>query len=271
MRTFQLMAACLGASLLVACADDSPTTQSTAQQPRVEVPEAVLQALESGSPAQVEQAVARLADVPRVSEAGIERVAQISREADEIPNRIGAITVLERWLAQPGSRDEAARALIETAQGPHEHMVRGMAVQALALQPTGSWPEDVVAGLGELVQGDPLPQNREIAALALGHVRGPLAEQALQSLVEAYAKERNRSSRRAMLLNIVEVAGSQASGVLAGLPESSSLIMQDIRDYQEILARGERDIAKVWDLKLARDIERGTVIGTEKENAQLND
>lgn len=271
MRTFHLMAVCLGASLLAACVDKEPITQSSTEAPNPGVPEAALQSLHSGSGMELEQAVAILSDAPGVTETGVERVAQISREA-ELPNRLGAIEVLQRWLTRHrGLRGEIARALIQTAQGPHEDMVRGMAVQVIALHPRADWPQDVVESLGELVRTDPLAQNREIAALALGHIRGPQAGAALESLQAAYAQERERSSRRAMLLNIVEVAGTGAPGVLAGLPESSPLIVQDIRDYQEILARGVTHIAEIWDQKLARDIERGTVIGTEKERAHLAD
>ncbi|HEV2146115.1 MAG TPA: hypothetical protein VGR37_01725 [Longimicrobiaceae bacterium] len=272
MRTFHLVALCLGASLLAACADKAPTTRSTIEPPSPGVPETALRSLQSGSALELQQAVAALADAPDVTEAGVERVAQVSREADDLPNRIAAIEVLQRWLTrQPGLRVEVARALLRTAQGPHEDMVRGMAVQVIALHPRGDWPQDVVASLGRLVQTDPLAQNREIAALALGHVRGAQAGPALESLRAAYATEMDRSSRRAMLLNIVEVAGRDAPRVLAGLNESSPLIVQDIRDYQEILGRGATRIAEIWDQKLARDIERGTVIGTEKEKAHLAD
>jgi hypothetical protein len=264
MRIHHLMALYAGMSLLTAHAQGIPPTQSPDATRNASVRDVALRTLETGeSPEALEQAVATLASLPNVNAAEFSRVAEVSRAGADDWTRISAIRVMQRWLARESLRVEAARELLRTAKGPHSPMVRGVAVQAIALKENVRWPEDVVVSLGELVQNEPTAQNRAIAALALGHVRGELAGIALKSLVTAYGRESDIGTRRAMLLNIVEVARGDAARVLQGLPERSGLVRQDIQDYQELLRTGVTDIAGIWDKKLARDIERGSVIGTE--------
>ncbi|HYW06534.1 MAG TPA: hypothetical protein VE913_06245 [Longimicrobium sp.] len=261
------MALCVGASLLSACADDGPTTRSAGSAGNASVRETALRDLRNGgSPDAVEQAVATLGDLPRVTAADVAEVAETSREGADATIKISAIRVMQQWLDRDPLRDAAARELMRTARGPHQPMVRGVAMQAVALHPRASWPKDVVVALGELVRTDPTAQNRSIASLALGQVRGELATTALASLVAAYEAEPDLGTRRSMLLNIVEVAGADAAGVLGSLPEGSALAQQDIADYQAILRSGATDPAAIWDAKLARDIARGSVIGTEDGN-----
>jgi len=258
-----LLAVCVGVISLNASAADATSTRP---------PEAIssgrelaLGLLEKGeSPVVLQQVVDTLGALPEVTPAELSRVAEVSRKGAEELTQVSAVHVMQRWLARESIRANVARELIRTAEGRHTPMVRGLAVQALALDPKAGWPADVVVSLGNLVQNDPTAQNRAIVALALGHVRGELAGVALQSMLTAYARESDVTTRRAMLLNIVEAAGGEASKVLAGLPESSALVRQDIQDYQEILRTGETHIAKIWDTKLARDLERGSIIGTEE-------
>lgn len=269
MRTHPLLAAVVGLGLLAGCADGAPTTEGR-QAPGAESEaarrEAALRTLEAGGTLEeVEEAVATLAAAPEVDGAGIERVGRAARQSADASAQVAAIRVMGRWMsAEPLVRDRIARDLLVTAAGPHEDEVRGMAVQAIAVLPEGAWADDVVASLGQVIRSDGTAQNREIAALALGHVRGANAEAALDALVAAYGRESDLSTRRAMLLNVVEAAGPRASGVLASLPETSPVARRDIADYREILAGGETAIGEIWDRKLARDIERNNVIGTEK-------
>jgi hypothetical protein len=262
MRMHRLLALCVGVVSLNALAADATSTQSTAATGSGR--ELALALLEKGeSPVLLQQAVATLGALPEVTPSELSRVAEVSRKGVDERTQISAIHVMQKWLARESLRTSAARELVLTAEGRHTPMVRGLAVQAIALQPYAVWPADVVTSLGKLVQNDPTPQNRAIVALALGQVRGALAATALKSMVTAYARESDVTTRRSMLLNIVEVAGSDAAKVLARLPESSALVRQDIQDYQEIV-RAESRIAEIWNQKLARDIERGSVIGTEE-------
>lgn len=261
MRTHHLMAICAGTILLSACADGVPTVDS----PDASVRETALRILEGAESSDaLEQAITALGEVPNVSTSELDRVAKISRTGADEWTQISAIRVMQHWLTREALQAKAARELIRTAEGSHTPMVRGLAIQAIALEPKARWPRDVVVSLGDLVQNDPTPQNRSIAALALGQVRGgELTPIARESLIEAYGSESDLGTRRSMLLNIVEISGADAARVLANLPEGSMLAQQDIADYQEILRSGETRIAEIWDKKLAYDIERGTVIGTE--------
>jgi hypothetical protein len=263
MRIHLLLTLCVGVSSLNASAADATSTRpaEAAGSGRA----LALGLLEKGeSPVVLEQVVATLGALPDVTPAELGRVAEVSRKGADERTQISAIHVMQKWLARESLRTNTARELIQTAQGRHTPMVRGLAVQALALQPNAVWPADVVVSLGKLVQDDPTAQNRAIAALALGQVRGELAGVALKSMVTAYARESDVTTRRSMLLNLVEAAGGDAAKVLARLPESSALVRQDIQDYQEILRTGETRIGEIWNKKLARDIERGSVIGTEE-------
>jgi hypothetical protein len=269
MRTHPFVAACIGLGILAGCADHVPTTDRAQDAESVSGRrETALHTLETGgSPDALDRAVGTLSGAS-ADEAGIARLGRASRRSGDAAPRIAAIRVMQRWLsADPELRARAARELMLTAASRHEPMTRGLAVQAIALDPAGGWPRDVVASLGALVGSDPTGQNREIAALALGHVRGEMAGPALKSLVAAFARESDPTTRRAMLLNIVESAGPDAPRVLAGLPAGSALLRQDIADYQEILRAGVTRVPEVWERKLARDIERGTVIGTEMEKS----
>lgn len=210
------------------------------------------------------QSVQALAALDDVSASDVRLVGQVARTGGAESGRVAAVVVLQQWLQRPDVQTDATHELIGIAKASGEVLVRGMAIQAVALQnPVPS--NEMVSALSQFVVGDGAAANRALAALALGHVKGPLAGNALYALVNAYGRESDLATKRSILLEVVRVSGERAPTVLAGLPATSEpLIAQDIRDYVEIIASGVKNADDIYDVKQLRDVERNTVIGMEQ-------
>ena len=210
------------------------------------------------------QSVESLAALDGVSSSDVRLVGEVARAGAVESGRVAAVVVLQQWLQRPDVQADATRELIGIAKASGEVLVRGMAIQAVALEnPAPS--DEMVRALSDFVVRDSAAANRALAALALGHVKGPLAGNALYALANAYGRESDLATKRSILLEIVRVSGERAPTVLASLPPSSEpLIAQDLRDYTEIIASGVKDANEIYDVKQLRDVERNTVIGMEQ-------
>lgn len=208
--------------------------------------------------------VQALAVLDDVSASDVRLVGEVARTGASESGRVGAVVVLQQWLQRPDMQADATHELIGIVKASGETLVRGMAIQAVALQnPAPS--EEMVRALSAFVIRDDAAANRALAALALGHVKGPLAGNALYALVNAYGRESDLATKRSILLEVVRASGERAPTVLAGLPATSEpLIAQDILDYVEIIASGLKDANEIYDVKQLRDVERNTVIGMEQ-------
>lgn len=210
------------------------------------------------------QSVQALSALDDVGASDVRLVGEVARTGAGESGRVAAVVVLQQWLQRPEVQADATNELIGIAKASGEVLVRGMAIQAVALQNPAPSTE-MVSALSDFVIGDGAAANRALAALALGHVKGPLAGNALYALVHAYGRESDLATKRSILLEVVRVSGDRAPTVLTGLPATSEpLIAQDIRDYVEIIAGGLKDANEIYDVKQLRDVERNTVIGMEQ-------
>lgn len=153
----------------------------------------------AGDETALRQSVEALAALERVSAADVRLAGEVARAGAAESGRVGAVVVLQHWLQRPEVEADATRELIAVAKASGEVLVRGMAIQAVALgNPTPS--DEMVGALSELVVRDGSAANRALAALALGHVKGPLAGGALYALVNAYGRETDLATKRSILL-----------------------------------------------------------------------
>jgi len=213
---------------------------------------------------QLENTTRTLATMEGITEADVQEAANVARTGDSISGRIAAVMVLQSWVQRPELQQEVTRELLRTATSENEELVRGLAIQAIAV--TDPEPdEEMVQVLGEIADGDVLAPNRSLAALALGHVKGPLAPRAFRALMAAFDDEQDLSTRRTILLEMLRVSGDGAESMLSQLEVGDEpLLAQDRSDYLEIIATGVKGADAIYDIKQLRDVERNTVIGMEK-------
>lgn len=184
-------------------------------------------------------------------------------QVDENPQvKIAGISALNEWLMKgPYHADLICDGLIETIAINEDPVVRGFAIQSMALQ-SRELPEQAIVAMAESTISDDSSQNRGIAALGLGGVKGEWQELALETLQGAYLNETDLELRRTLLTHIVRSAEKDAVGILEQLPADNSILEQDIQDYIEIVSSVEDfDADQVYSMKFKRDSENGTIIG----------
>lgn len=212
---------------------------------------------------QLESSTRALATMEGVTAVDVRQTANVSRSGESIPGRVAAVMVLQSWVQRPELQQEVTRELLRTATSENDELVRGLAIQAIAV--TDPEPEEeMVQVLAEIADGDASAPNRSLAALALGHVKGPLAPRALRALMVAFDNEQDLSTRRTMLLEMLRVSGDRAESMLTNLEVGDEpLLVQDRQDYLEIMATGVKGADAIYDIKQLRDVERNTLIGME--------
>lgn len=216
---------------------------------------------------QIDDAAVALAEMENVSTEEVRLAAEVSRTGAGVSGRVAAVQVLQSWIQRPELQEEATYELLRTATSENDELVRGLAIQAIAV--TDPMPrEEMVHVLAEIVTGDAVTPNRSLAALALGHVRGPLAPRAFRALRAAFDSENDLGTRRTILLEMLRVSGDDAQPFLSSLEVGDEpLLVQDRNDYLEIMATGVRGADAIYDIKQLRDVERNTVIGMETHTA----
>lgn len=191
----------------------------------------------------------------------VDSVLRLSRDDESIRVRLKAIYILGRWAASnPQKWQQLSSELVRTIDASEDELVRGHAIQLIALH-TGVHEPEILGAIDEYMRFDPTTQNRGIAALALGGVTGELREPAIALLEEAFGGEPDLDTQRNILTQIARVGGQDAIFVLARLPNAHPVLDQDIRDYLEILQSSDLDFDEIYSLKFALDAERGTVVG----------
>jgi hypothetical protein len=247
------------AAVIVACASGQPLLADDPTRARAE-----LRTLAAGvEEQQIEFAAGALAAMEGVGSEEVRQAADVSRTGASVTGRVAAVQVLQSWLQRPELQQDVTDELLRTATSENDELVRGLAIQAIAVSDPRPG-EEMVRVLGEIVDGDRVTPNRSLAALALGHVKGPLAPRAFRALVAAFDDEQDLGTRRTILLEMMRVSGDDAESMLSRLDVGDEpLLVQDRRDYLEIIATGVRDADAIYDIKQLRDVERNTVIGME--------
>lgn len=257
---FRLFRSFVPATLLMAFASGLPLLADENVRERAELRTLA----RSADEIQLESSTRALATMEGVTAADVRQAANITRTGDTVDGRVAAVMVLQSWLQRPELQREVSLELLRTATSRNEELVRGLAIQAIAVsdpEPQG----EMVQVLGEIAADDPSAPNRSLAALALGHVKGPLAPRALRALMVAFNNEQDLSTRRTMLLEMLRVSGDRAESMLSRLAVGGEpLLVQDRQDYLEIMAAGVKGADAIYDIKQLRDVERNTVIGMEK-------
>lgn len=221
---------------------------------------------QSEEPEKRAAAVSMLYTVTGVTSELAETVFRLSREDDSVDVRLHAIYAIGHWVANnQGASKDFSRELIKTIDASDDRIVRGTAIQTIALQ-AGIHEPDILAAMDEYLVHDPASQNRAIAALALGGVGGELREPAMVLLEQAVGSEPEPEIKRNLITQIARVGGEDAIPALLSLAASDPLLEQDALDYAELLQSGERDFDSVYSLKSARDAERGTIIGASSHS-----
>lgn len=224
---------------------------------------AMVRVAESGTiPAGRGGALLVLMNLPRPDDRVSEAVIRLARsEAEHRDLRASAIAAAAAWMQNhPAGSVPLAQALIDVARSAADGDVRGHALQAVALV---ELPADAsrIEAMAPFLR-DPEAKNRSLAALALGGAAPEAREGAVRHLEGAIGSERSEEAQRGILIHLVRAAGPGAEAALARLRDQAPRLAADVRDYLEILAL-ERDPAKVWELKLQRDLSRGVVPGAD--------
>lgn len=203
-------------------------------------------------------ALAILSQVEDVTPEMIKGVGDIARTDVETQVRMSAITTMGRWLnGDSMHRDALSQQLIQTRDASRDNAVRGYAIQAIGLQKHGL-PANMIEPISQSVYQESSPDNRSIAALALSNVDEANRASAVRTLEQAFATETNLDTKRHLVTMLMRTAGTEAPAVLGRLDTNHDLVRQDVADYLEIIARGETNVDRIFELKEARDGERGS-------------
>jgi hypothetical protein len=193
-------------------------------------------------------------------------VLGIARNDPDPRMQVAAVVTAGAWMGRnPAQIDGLSRRLAQVAQASGHEVVRGNAIQAMALLDK-PLPDEVLQSMGTWVRTDPSAQNRGLAAMALGGASAAQRGVALQHLEQAYAAERVPEVRRGLLIHVVRAGRSDAPRVLERIAAADAEARQDVADYLEILRSGETDPDRIWAAKFARDAARGTIPGGEEEH-----
>jgi len=219
------------------------------------------------SPVQREQALALLAQssgaVP-----DLERRLQALARSDDPAFRQAALAALaSRAHALPSAEGgrAAMTALLESVRAERDPDIRAAFLAGVPLRDA---PESAVRDVMGAMRGDPAAGVREAAAHALGDVPARERPGAISALEEAFKAESDPGARRAMLISLVRIAGPGASAPIGRLRPVAGATQVDCDDYLAILATGETQADRVFELKVAREIARGgpTVDGHAHED-----
>jgi hypothetical protein len=209
-----------------------------------------------------EAALAALSSASETTRELIAQVTEISRNDSSEAVRISAVATMSTWMEKhPDEVEGMARELLLTAQSNDDPVVRGNAMQAIANQNV-PLPDEVVNGMIQYLEKDPVAQNRQLAAVGTGGATGQILPKALKALESAYMRETHQDTRRVILMQLVRASGRDAAQLLGRLPAPNEVLQNDIRDYQSILARGITDHNEIRTQKSILDANRGTEVGT---------
>lgn len=208
-------------------------------------------------------AVMLLGSSTQVTPEMIQTISGLARGDATDDVRLLAINAMGRWMDRNSNLSEQlSMEIIGARDASTDAGVRGYAIQTVGLQKNGL-PASLVAPVSESLRIEAVAENRSIAALALSHSEPAAQPQALQNLQSAYHAETDLDAKRHLVTMMVRSSGDKAADILKNLQASEPLVQQDIKDYMEIIASGETDVNRIYELKNQRDGDRGTEIDTD--------
>lgn len=207
---------------------------------------------EAGDKHRGEAAMAALSALSDPDEVVLESILRRARNAEDPEVQVVAIDTAAAWMARnPALTGRIGADLAEIAMASRHEVVRGHAIQGVANVERPLSPK-VMEAMGLLARTDSSPQNRLLAALALGS-----SPDGLELLEKAVVTEPLLDVRRVMLIHVVRAGGGEVA--LRRIAVSDPAVAQDVADYVEILGTDPPDSHAIFEAKFRRDVARGSI------------
>ncbi|HLL03119.1 MAG TPA: HEAT repeat domain-containing protein [Myxococcaceae bacterium] len=202
----------------------------------------------AGEPGRQVMALVALETQHRLEPEHLERLKVIARQdgraaavAGHAVRTVGR--VMEASFQRTGRLEPYVDTLLEVAGTSAEPLVRGLAVEMLGY-PDARLESAAVTQLATLMKKDPVPLVRELAALVLSSGRDTQA--VLGHFREAFAPEKERCVRWALVRYAVRAGGAQALPLLRDFARIDPRFQPDAADFQSLYGAGHVDFNRVW-------------------------
>ncbi len=185
-------------------------------------------------------------------------VTQISRSDANNDVRIRAVAALQSWMTQhPELREQLTEQLVQTFNFSDDSSVRVHVMQTLAAQNQDA-PEKVLPVLKSFLGHEPDLPKRLLLATATRDASPEIKDFALSELEAAYAHEKDVTTKRNLISQMVSTGGNNSTHVLQRLSENEPLLALEIKDYVEILESGVKEPNEIFGEKMKRDVRRAS-------------